>query len=101
MALVLYALPTLAEVAFLRFRDNPWGCVVFGDFLGCAVLFGLGLRKMAITIYAGATATEGVLLFFKILSPKWVVLMTNVAPTLALAAVVLCMFSLEHIRHEE
>lgn len=102
IVLLLYALPTLAELAFLRFQISPWlACVVFGDLLGCAVLFFAGLRKIAVLVYAAAGAVESVFLLFKILSPESVVLMTNVAPTLAVVLLILYTFSLERIGSEE
>ncbi len=97
----LYAVPSLLEVALMRGSLTPWiSCVLLGDLFGCAILFLLGFRKLAIGVYAVSTALEGVALVLHVLPPQRLVWFTNVIPALVLG-VILVKAALRNLVHEE
>lgn len=82
-ALVLYVLPTWAELGMLNVGCSAWIGIVIGDLPGTVVLFGCGFRKTAIAVYLCATLAESWLLFSGGLSPRSVLFATNTIPTMS------------------
>lgn len=91
----VYGLPKIAEVELFRHSHSAWSDVVVGDLLGCALIFLTGFRKTAVAVYVLATGAEGGLLFLRVLQPRTIVWMTDLAPTLVLSAIVLFLLSLD------
>jgi hypothetical protein len=86
----LYALPSLVELALVRGNMNPWVvCVALGDLFGCAILFLLGFRKLAVGIYVVSTATEAAILSLGLLPPYRLVWVTNLIPAVVLGTILL------------
>ena len=86
--LVLYALPGLIEWELLP-HAGPWlVCVAFGDLVGCAFLFVIGLRRTAVILYFLAGAFEACLLLSHRASGASLVWITNLLPALAVSALV-------------
>jgi hypothetical protein len=86
----LYALPSLLELALVHGQLNPWiSCVVLGDLFGCAILFLLGFRKMAVAIYVVSTSFEGMALWLRLLPPQRLVWVTNLIPAIVLGVILL------------
>lgn len=97
----LYALPVLMELTLIHGDTSPWfSCVVLGDFLGCAVLFLLGMRRLGVWIYLASTAAEAFLLALKVLSPERLIWVTNLVPALVVAAL-LVKSTLENVMPEK
>jgi len=86
----LYALPSLLELALVHGRLSPWiSCVVLGDLFGCAILFLLGFRKMAVAVYVTSSSLEALALWLRVLPPQRLVWLTNLIPAVVLGAILL------------
>jgi hypothetical protein len=86
----LYLVPNLIDLTLLR-QTGPWvSCVVFGDIVGCAILFIIGLRVTAVVVYAFATAVEALLLWPIGVSGASLVWLTGLLPAVVVA-VFLCL----------
>ena len=85
----VYAMPTLAEIALMHFRVNPWmACVLLGDLPGSVVLYKLGFRKAAIVVYLSATVGEALMLGFQLIPAATLVWITNAIPAAIVSVVV-------------
>jgi hypothetical protein len=76
----------------LHCHANPWILVFFGDLTGCCLLTSFDLTKTAVAIYVLATAIEGRLLILKRVPPEWLVWISDLVPTLILAALLISVF---------
>jgi hypothetical protein len=91
VALALYAIPLLLELALLRTHVSVWlTCVILADLPGAIVVYALGFRKIAIGTYTAATLLEAALLFHGLM-PYQIIWLTNIAPTLAAGVIVFIM----------
>ncbi len=88
--LVLYVLPKLIE-NFLIGHFNPWlGCVLWGDLIGCFVLYRFfGMRLLAVLLYLSLAEIDAILLATHIVSPAQLAWVTDLVPTMAVGAVYL------------
>ncbi len=78
----------MLELALINAHLNPWiSCVALGDLFGCWVLFLLGFRKMAFTIYLSSSVLEGVMLLGGILPVQRLIWVTNLIPAVVLAGI--------------
>ena len=86
---LLYLLPTLVE-RILLIHFGPWlACVVFGDLIGCVVLFTLfQMRALAVILYAACGLTDAFLIKRHLVSLSVITWITDLAP--ALLAGLLC-----------
>ena len=90
VALGIYAIPNLMELTLLNSRLSPWvSCVVVGDTLGCAILYLLGFRRVALGIYLATTAFEGSLMFTHWVPPQRLVWLTNLVPAVSVGMVLM------------
>jgi len=79
---LFYGVPNLIEWELLRYT-SPWlASVAFGEFLGCAFLFIIGLRRTAVAIYFLASAFAAYLLWSHRVSAASLVWITGLAPAL-------------------
>jgi len=81
----LYLVPNLLEVCAASTHVPLVSCVVFGDIVGCAILFIIGLRVTAVGIYAFAMAVEALLLWPIGMSGAALVWMTGLLPAVVVA----------------
>jgi len=85
-----YAIPNLMELSLLSSRINPWlSCVLFADLVGCGILFLLGFRRLALTIYAGASFLEAFLLMTHKVPLHLLVWITNAIPAVVVGVILL------------
>jgi len=85
---LFYGVPNLIEWELLRFT-SPWlASVAFGELLGCAFLFVIGLRRTAVAIYFLASAFAAYLLWSHRVSPASMVWITGLTPALLASALV-------------
>ena len=87
--LLLYLVPTLVE-RILLIHFGPWlACVVFGDLIGCVVLFTLfRVRSLAVILYAACGLMDAFLIKRHLVSLDVMTWITDLAP--ALLAGLLC-----------
>ena len=86
-----YTAPVFFELALLRFHVTPWLCIVFADLPGCLLLGSLGFPRTAVGVYLGATVLETKLLSSQVLPVSTVVWVSNILPTLIIAALIVRM----------
>jgi hypothetical protein len=89
VGIFVYLLPGLAEWTLIGNHLSPWfSCVIFGDLVGCAILFLRGYRRSAMAIYILCSVAETVLLTRGTLSPEQLVWVTNLIPAVVVAVTV-------------
>ena len=87
-AAAIYGVPSALELMMLRLGASPWMvCVVFGDLIGCLILFLLGLRREAITLYLGCALVESCVIALGVMAPRSLALLTNLLPAAAVGFV--------------
>jgi hypothetical protein len=82
---VFYLLPTALELWLAREGISSAGLIVFGDLLGCAVIF-RAWRRVGGGLYAGLALVESAL-YFSGFSTAIVIWMTDLVPALCLLTV--------------
>jgi RimJ/RimL family protein N-acetyltransferase len=83
--LMLYALPTIAELSLRRYL-TPWTDILLGDLFGCSVLFVLGFRRTAVGVYVLASLAESYLFLRGGISGTQLIWITDLAPALTCAS---------------
>jgi hypothetical protein len=90
IAAAVYGVPSAIEVGLLRIGAGPWlACVLLGDVIGCAVLYILGLRRLAIALYVVCSGIEAATLLSHHVPANTLVWLTNLLPAAAVAVVTL------------
>jgi uncharacterized membrane protein YgdD (TMEM256/DUF423 family) len=86
VGVVLYALPTMVELAAAE-HVSPWvATVLFGDFTGCACLAAVfKMRRTGLLFYLLLTGCEGALYASHTLSANALVWLVDLVPTLVVA----------------
>lgn len=88
-AAAVYAIPVIFEIALFHLGLNPWLiCVLFADVPGSILLFALGFRRLALTVYLATTALEALLLCFGLVPAESLVWITNIVPA-AISAIIM------------
>ena len=86
----VYAIPNLMELSLLSSRINPWlSCVLFADVAGCGILFLLGFRRLALTIYIASSLIEACLLMTHKVPLHFLVWITNAIPAVVVGGILL------------
>ncbi len=103
LAVVLvYGIPILIETELIRRHVSPWiVCVLFADLPGCALIFGLGLRWTALTVYLATAACEAAALMAGVGPEQKLILATNLAPAIVLGVVLVRIGLRSTVLHEE
>jgi hypothetical protein len=83
----LYVLPNLVE-NYLMGHLNPWvGCVIWGDAVGCFVLYRVfGMRQLAVLLYLAMAEINAVLLATHAVSLNQLMWITDLVPALTAGA---------------
>lgn len=86
IALVVYALPNLMELAALRYA-SPWLVnIIFGDLIGCLCLaLVLRMPRTGVVLYLALSLVEGWLYATGKVSPATLAWITDAVPTLVVA----------------
>ncbi len=86
IALVVYALPNLVELAALRYA-SPWVVnIVFGDLIGCLCLvLVLRMPRTGVGLYVALALLEGCMYAMGMVSPATLAWITDAVPTLVVA----------------
>ena len=101
-AALIYGVPVLIETGLIRHHANPWLVyVVLSDLPGCALLFGLGLRRAAVIVYLATAVFEAAALTAGVVPESMLLLTTNAAPAIVLAVVLIRMALRSSVLHEE
>ena len=101
-AALVYGIPVLIERELIRRHVSPWiVCVLFSDLPGCALIFGLGLRWTALIVYLATAVCEAAALVTGVAPEQKLVLVTNLAPAIVLAIVVIRIGLRSTVLHEE
>jgi len=101
-AFLAYGIPVFIEMELIRRHVSPWlACVLFADLPGCILIFGLGLRWTALTLYLATAVCEAAALVTGVAPEQKLVLVTNLAPAIVLAIVVIRIGLRSTVLHEE
>jgi len=86
--LLLYGIPGLIEWELVRHVNPLFACFAIGDFLGCAFLYFVGLRRTAALLYFLASVLEAYLLLSHRISSASLMWITDLLPAFVAAVVV-------------